>query len=211
MEEERKQDYFNRYGIQYAFGQFGEDYVISKLLREKNIPESKATYIEIGVDEPFLANHTFFLHLAGASGILVDANPESINLIKVSRKNQKVINKVVSDKKEKMSFFISATPALSSLSIENINLNRGTVKQEVMIDSISVNDVLEMQDKTAVLSIDVEGYDEIVLKSIDFSKYQPEIICAEVGKPTDELIDYMETKGYKLDFCNYINAIWKRL
>lgn len=210
-DELRKKDYFNNYGAIYSFGQAGEDYVIYSLLKEKGISPETASYVEVGVDSPFENNHTYFLHLAGAKGLLVDANPESINFIKVIRKNQIVLNNVINDKKGKVPFYISDIPALSSMDIENIRLNNGTVKEKIELDSISMNDVLAMQDKTIVLSIDLEGYDKAALKSIDLDVFQPEIICTEIGKPDNKLLDYMKNKGYMLAFCNYINSIWKRM
>ena len=210
-EEKRKREYFNKQGAYFANGQFSEDYVINCILKEKGIDRKNAAYIEVGVDNPFAGNTTYFLHLSGASGILVDGNPETINLIRTVRKNQIVINKVISnERKEKVPFYISNIPALSSLSKENIELNNGKVKEKIFVETTTINDVLRMQDRTIVLSIDLEGYDRIAIMSIDFDLFQPEIICAEVGKPDDILITYMEEKGYLFYFCNYINSIWKR-
>lgn len=210
-EEKQKKEYFNKQGAFFASGQFGEDYVISCILMEKGIDRKNASYIEVGVDSPFVGNTTYFLHLSGASGILVDGNPETINLIRTIRKNQVVINKVISnERKEKVPFYISDNSALSSLSKENIKMNNGEIKEKIYVETMTINDVLRMQDRTVVLSIDLEGYDRLALTSIDFELYQPEIICAEVGKPDDNLITFMEEKGYIFYFCNYINSIWKR-
>lgn len=208
-EQESKFDYENKENAQFVFGQFGEDYVINKVLDEKGISKDSANYIEPGVNNPYKANHTYFLHLAGAEGILVEANPESINLIKVVRKKQRVINAAISDKRGQAPFYVATDPALSSLDINNIKLNNGSVKEKIMINTRSVNDILSMQEKTAVLSIDLEGYDKRVLLDIDFERYHPEVICAEVGKPEEDLIDYMKKMNYKFVFCNYINSIWK--
>lgn len=207
-EQERKYDYENKENAQFVFGQFGEDYVISSILSEKGIPKEDASYIELGVNNPYKGNHTYFLHLAGAEGILVEANPGSINLIKVVRKNQKVINVAISDKRGQAPFYIATDPGLSSLDINNIELNGGNIKEKIMLNTRSVNDILSMQKKTVVLSIDLEGYDKRILLNINFEKYQPKIICAEVGKPEEDLMKYMKGKGYKLIFCNYINSIW---
>ena len=209
-EKLRKEDYFNSYNAQFTFGQAGEDYVIYNLLKEKGISPESANYIEVGVDNPFENNHTYFLHLSGAKGILVDANPESTNLIKVIRKNQKVLNKVISNTEGKVPFYISDIPSLSSMDVENIKLNNGKVKEEIMLEAISMNHLLAMQDNTVVLSIDLEGYDRSALESIDLDLYQPEIICSEVGKPNKKLVEYMKNRGYELAFCNYINSIWQR-
>ena len=210
-EEKRKREYFNKRGACFTFGQFGEDYVINSILTEKGINKKDASYIEVGVDNPFMANNTYFLHLSGADGILVDGNPEIINLIRTIRKNQVVLNKVISEKGTKqVPFYVSDTPSLSSLDIENIKLNNGKVKTKIWLEAISINDVLAMQENTIVLSIDLEGYDKVALKSINFDLYNPEIICAEVGKPDKKLVEYMEENGYIFSFCNYINSIWKR-
>lgn len=64
-----------------------------------------------------------------------------------------------------------------------------------------------MQNETVVLSIDCEGCDKKILKSIDFERFNPEVICTEIGKPEGELIEYMNEAGYCLAFCNYINSI----
>lgn len=210
-EEVRREDYNNSYNAQFVFGQAGEDYVIYSLLKEKGISPEAAHYVEVGVDNPFENNHTYFLHLVGAKGILVDANPESINLIKVIRKNQKVLNKVISNRSGKVPFYISDIPSLSSMDVGNIELNNGKIKEKIMLETISMNQVLAMQDKTTVLSIDLEGYDKAALESIDFSLFRPEIICSEVGKPNNKLVEYMENRGYALAFCNYINSIWKKM
>ena len=210
-EELRKEDYFNSYNAQFVFGQAGEDYVIYSLLKEKGISPESANYVEVGVDNPFENNHTYFLHLAGAKGILVDANPESINLIKVIRKNQKVLNKVISNRRGKVPFYISEIPSLSSMDVENIGLNNGKIKEKIMLEAISMNQILAMQENTTVLSIDLEGYDKAALESIDFDVFRPEIICSEVGKPDRKLVVYMKNRGYELAFCNYINSIWKRM
>ena len=208
-EEKRKEDFFNKYGADFAYGQFGEDYVITNILKKRGIHTNCAKYIEIGVDDPFMRNHTYSLHLAGAKGILVDANPESINLIKVVRKGQKVLNRVVTNEIGKVLFYISDCSGLSSMSIENIKMNHGNIEKSLEVEAISVNEILDMQHGTDVLSIDCEGYDKIVLESIDFCRHQPQIICAEVGRPNRALIEYMMGKGYRLAFCNYINAIWE--
>lgn len=59
------------------------------------------------------------------------------------------------------------------------------------------------------LSIDVEGHEIAVLRSLDFERYQPQVICVETWN-TDidhvmqgELYAFMSAKGYIL--CNWIN------
>ena len=68
-----------------------------------------------------------------------------------------------------------------------------------------------------LLSIDIEGLEEIILKSIDYEKTTPKVICAESvtfsptgqGRKQHHIIDFLESKGlyglcgyqYQYDFC----------
>ncbi|MEM1407874.1 MAG: FkbM family methyltransferase, partial [Bacteroidota bacterium] len=47
------------------------------------------------------------------------------------------------------------------------------------------------------LSIDVEGHDWNVIRSIDLTKYKPELIVAELN-PEPDLVDYLGQYGYGL-------------
>ena len=66
------------------------------------------------------------------------------------------------------------------------------------------------------LSIDIEGLDLDVLKSLDYEKYSIPVICAETCtfsethiKPKDKSIeDFMLTKGYFLYADTYVNSIF---
>ena len=66
------------------------------------------------------------------------------------------------------------------------------------------------------LSIDVEGFDFKILKSIDFDLLFPRIICVEsvefseveFGKKNIELIDYLKTAGFFHYADTYVNSIF---
>ena len=66
------------------------------------------------------------------------------------------------------------------------------------------------------LSLDAEGFDFQILKSIDYKKYYPKVICAETisfsksgkGVKNYELINFLESKGYLLYADTHINSIF---
>ncbi|MCR5356764.1 MAG: FkbM family methyltransferase [Lachnospiraceae bacterium] len=194
----------------FAQAQFGEDYVIWSLLKEYGIDPTGLNYVELGVCNPYRCSNTYFLHVLGGKGVLVEADPRNIELIEVVRKNQIVLNKAIAERSgEKVKFYLSDKSSLSSMFPANITqINHGSIQEEIMIDTISINDVLGMLDDITVLSVDVEGYDIQALKDIDYKKYHPLIICAETGRPCDDLIDFMREGGYNLRFCNTSNTIW---
>ena len=65
------------------------------------------------------------------------------------------------------------------------------------------------------MSLDVEGMDFQILRSIDFDKYWPKIICVEAaeyspvgaGARRNELIDFLVAKGYYQYANTNLNAI----
>lgn len=197
-----------------AYSQFGEDYVIHKLLEEKGIMDKDASYIELGVFNPTRDNNTYFLHLSGAKGILVDANKEYIPTIRIIRKGSVVLNKAVvenSNRQPIVDFYVTEDGGTSSVDINSIEEHKTVIKKKVEMETITINECLNMLDKNCdVLSVDLEGLDEKILYSLDFKAFQPKIICAETRNQCDELVKYICDKGYKYVFSNGVNDIWSR-
>lgn len=191
-----------------TFSQFCEDMYISSILRDKNIVLGDVKYIEVGVENPIQSSNTYLFQLKGGSGILVDANPECIPLIKVIRQNQLVLNKAVCDQKGNVTFYINENSWRSSLDKGKIVSEGYRISKEVSVEAISINELLSMQPDTNVLSIDIEGYDEKTLYEIDYNLFHPDVICAEVGNPNKELLSHMKSCGYGGVINNTINTIW---
>ena len=64
--------------------------------------------------------------------------------------------------------------------------------------------------------LDVEGYEQKILRSIDFSAWSPLVICCETlsfsptgdGKKDLALIEYLKSQGYLVCADTYINTIF---
>ena len=69
-----------------------------------------------------------------------------------------------------------------------------------------------------LIAIDVEGLDLEILKSLDCTRYQPEVICVEIllydenqnGYKNEAIIDFMLSQQYKLYADTRVNAIFCR-
>src|SRR2546425_13292114 len=95
------------------------------------------------------------------------------------------------------------------------------VKEVIKMPLKPVNTILEKYFKNKapdIVSIDVEGLDLEILKSMDFEKYQPKIICVETLQYDDQqngykntyLIDFMLTKKYAVYADTRVNTIFCR-
>lgn len=204
----------NRSQSFYSYAQFGEDYVINSLLRKRGIALKDATYVELGVCNPINDNNTYFLHLGGARGLLVDANKEYIAVIKTLREQSIVLNKaVVEDSSETpvIRFYITEDGGTSSVDVDSIRFHNTDIKDSIEVSTITINECMEqLGEKCIVLSVDLEGLDENVLFSLDFDKYAPVIICAETRNKGGRIFSYLEEKGYSYVFSNGVNDIWMK-
>jgi len=81
---------------------------------------------------------------------------------------------------------------------------------------VKLNEVLEQNFKQGsphVLSIDTEGLDYEILKSVDWKRWRPMIVCAETSDPATgavekDILDLMRANGYSARGGSYVNTIF---
>lgn len=86
-----------------------------------------------------------------------------------------------------------------------------SIRSQLTIQTITVNDIVKTYCGGIFpdfLTIDVEGLDSKILRSIDFKWHSPKIICVEVVSGNDsssssEIIDLLTNEG----FTPYMRAI----
>ena len=79
------------------------------------------------------------------------------------------------------------------------NIQKGSAKV-YKVQCVKLNDVLEEHEFHHIdfISIDTEGGELDILKSIDFDKYTIDVICVEDHKYLgDDIINFVKSKGYK--------------
>jgi FkbM family methyltransferase len=203
-----------------SFSQTGEDriitFIFSLLLK---IP--KPTYIDIGAHHPFFLSNTALFYHQGSHGINIEPDKNLIKAFKKYRKRDINLNVAISDKNEKKTFYIMSLPTLNTFSLEEAKKNEKIynirIEKTVEVESYSLEYILTKYFNNKMpdfLSIDVEGYELEILKSIDLYKYRPKIICVESYDieedkkiRRDDLINYVIAQNYKLYADTGINAI----
>jgi hypothetical protein len=99
-------------------------------------------------------------------------------------------------------------------------LGKFKVEQVVKTRLMPVNDIMKdhFSPHPNLISIDVEGLDLEIVKSIDFDKYKPEVFCVETLAYTGSkqeiknqgIISFFLDKGYFIYADTYINTIFCR-
>ena len=189
-----------------------EDLFILKKFKNK-----KGFYVDVGCHHPTRLNNCHLLYKNGWNGINIDISELSIKLFNLVRKKDNNINVAVSLKKKKVKFYYDKLISFY------ISLNkRKELDRYREIDSDTLTNIIDKtrykDRKIDFLSIDTEGKDFEVLKSLNFKKYDPKYICIEIYSNNilsfnikkNQIYKYLIKKKYKLLIVKRENFIFKK-
>ena len=203
------------------YTQTGEDVIVKYLFESKGVV--KPSYLDIGTNNPSYNNNTYLFYVQGSRGVCVEADGTLIERIKTVRPEDKVINVGVSVSTEtEADFYIFNESGLNTFDKQEAMLRQtsGSYKIEkvVKVPLGRINNLIESNypEFPDFLSLDIEGLDLDVLKSINWSKYPIPVICVETCtysenhiKPKNKSItDFMNSIGYEIYADTYINTIY---
>jgi len=182
------------------FSQSNEEDFIKEYFKNK-----KGFYIDVGCHDPFRYSNTALLYKKGWSGINIDANEYSINRFKKFRKRDINIKGLVSNFKKKVKYYHFSDHALNGVvddeRLEVLKNNKYKILKIEHLETISLNEILKKTNilkNIDFLTIDVEGNEINVLKSIDLIKYNVRLIMVEQNNNSKLLEDYLLKFNYKL-------------
>ena len=189
----------------------GEDIVINLFNKKKG----KGFYVDIGAHHPIQRNNTNLLYQKGWEGINIDINEFSIDLFNFLRPNDLNILTAISDKEGEISFYYQKKfSQLNTTDKKIANENfQGNFKERIVkcqtIENILKNSKYKDQ-KIDFLNIDIEGAEMKVLKTLNFEKYNPTLVCIEIlgyrdlnskereiQIKNDEIYQFLLNKNYK--------------
>ena len=179
----------------------GEDLIIEDLT--KNI--KNGFYVDAGCYHPLHLSNTYLLYKRSWNGINIDISEFSIKLFNYLRPNDVNINSAVSNMEKEISFYYQKKLSQLSTIKKAISNERmqGNIKEK-KIKSLKLNSILNQSKfknrQIDFLNIDVEGADFEVLKSLDFTIYEPKIICIEIMEKNifeSEIYNFLRDINYK--------------
>ena len=192
-----------------SFSQQGEDIVLFHVLHEL-LKIRNPCYVDVGAAYPVRGNNTYLLYTTGARGVLVEPNPVLAAQLRRVRPDDTVVEAGVgvTDAVEADYYEIKGNAMLNTFSAEQVaRLQRGkaesVVERVVKMPLVNINQVIQDHLGRApdLLSTDIEGLDEAVIRSLDLSRFRPAAICAETvstlksGRPS-RITRYLAAHGY---------------
>lgn len=207
-----------------SFSQEGEDRIVLTLLKSEKIINNDITYLDIGCNDPISLNNTFLLSRSFnvKKGVLVEPNTQLSKQIAEVRPKDIVINKGIGVVAGELSYYdFGDSHVLNTCSDEEKDfiIKQGfQLKNTTKIKIVPINDLLHEyfpDGRLDFLSIDIEGHDEEIVKSIDYDFIRPTIICIETaiygGGKSDgmsDLVKFFKSKDYYLTADTSLNSIF---
>ena len=182
--------------------QEGEDILIKRLLKWHY--NSVGFYIDVGAHHPVRFSNTFHYYLKGWSGINIEPCPSSLDLFNETRPRDVNLSVGISDQTGELEYFEFKETAFNSFdpnSVEYAKTRTELLKStNIAVQTLEsvLDEHLPDQQTISFLTVDVEGLELKALKSSNWSKYRPHIVCVEALTTSQlELIDqYMTSVAY---------------
>jgi FkbM family methyltransferase len=188
-----------------CYAQDGEDLILDRLLDG----QVNGFYVDVGAHHPARFSNTYLFYKRGWRGINIDAMPDSMKKFNKLRPRDINIECGVAGSAGSLMYHRFNEPALNTF--DTAEAARKDKPPYRLIDTVEV--AVERLDALLArhlpngqlidfLSVDVEGKDEEVLRSNDWSRYRPRFILAETLR-TDMLrlsacpvVQFLSSVGY---------------
>lgn len=204
-----------------SYAQAGEDLVVNAIfgnLKIKEIP-----YLDIGAYDPVYLSNTYFFYKRGHRGVLVEPNVAMCEKLRAVRPQDTTLEAGIGIGKPGMAdYYVMSDPSWSTFdraeAEHQVKATRGkvTLKEVRRMPLLDVNQVMaeHFQGRApAFVSIDAEGWHFAILKSIDFSRFRPNVICIETKVSGEHrtiggIAALMKAKGYVARGGSFVNTIF---
>ena len=206
-----------------SYSQFGEDVIIGTIfyiLRHPHI-----NYLDIGANFPKHFSNTYYFYKRGCKGVCIEPDEELYRYYKKVRPEDKVYNIGIGtgeqDEIKQFFFYKGHRKGLNTFSEERLVHNEAAGSEAPQVANVTLRNINRIIEENFTaspdfISIDIEGLDLDVLRTLDFEKYSPGVICCEITRVDEnndiaentELKNFLISKGY-FEYANtFINGIF---
>lgn len=208
----------------FTYAQQGEDVALWQILRNV-LGIEHPTYMDIGAHHPVFNNNTYLLYGRGARGVLVEPNPALHRVLEQLRPRDVLVRAGigVTAQAEADFYIIGGSPdgQLNTFSREQADTlvarsnGHYRIERVLKIPLLGINELMRKHwnGPPNLLSLDTEGFDLPILRSLDFERLRPDVVCVEtleIGgrRLLGEIPQLMAQKGYEARGGSFVNTIF---
>lgn len=205
------------------YSQYSQDkYIYNTFFKNK----TNGTFVEIGADDGVrFSNCKFFEDYLGWNGIAIEARKDAYSKL-IKNRGCLCVNAVLSDKEEETEFLdikgygIGLSGLINKYDKRHIERIHNEVKNpnnkgydKIIVNTEKLSNILEKQNIYNIdfLSIDTEGSELDILKTLDFTKFNIDVITIEDNYNDRNIIDFFTKKGYELITIIECDKIFKKI
>jgi hypothetical protein len=158
----------------------------------------------------------------GYRGLLIEPNVDACKKLREVRPADKVLEAGIGvSSVREADYYVMTKSSWNTFSKEEaerqVQVSNRTVliKEVIKMPLLDINQVMDehFHRAPAFLSVDTQGLELAILKSIDYGRFRPEIICAETlvtgtNQLVPEIAEFMQTKGYVVRGMTFVNTIF---
>jgi FkbM family methyltransferase len=184
---------------------------------------TRTTYLDVGAFRPIYANNTYLLYQKGDRGVLIEPNIDLIPELRAKRPGDTVLNVGVGTTKQSAAdYYCLSLPEWNTFdkaeAERRVAAYGGKVKIErvVKMPLIAINRIMAEYFPPSgpdILSIDIESLDLAVLRTMDFTRFRPKVMCVETldsmtFRMEPETTNFLASHGYEVRGMTFANTIY---
>jgi FkbM family methyltransferase len=186
------------------YSQFQQDqFVYNVFFKDKE----NGVFVDIGAHDGKTDSNSLFFENLGWKGFCIEPNPEMFSKLQSIRKC-KCLPYAVGDKNQTLQFFQikEGGPTVLSGLVDEFNQNAIHKINEYNLEDTQQYDYIDVECRTFnnlidvydidFLSLDTEGNELKILQSIDFNKYNIDVITVENNDYDNKFLNFFNDKNY---------------
>ena len=200
---------FNRKGANYSFAQAGEDIVLQRIFLGANT----GFYIDVGAYHPYRLSNTYLFYLNGWRGINIEPRPNSKKLFDTVRPADVNLELGIAEQPGHEQYYVFGESTLNQFDFAAAGNTRSKLKEIVKIRVERLSTILEdhIANNRSIdfITIDTEGAEYQVLKSMNWSDFDIKVVLIEQNKNNktfDDVHRLLISKRYQEAYRIPVNA-----
>jgi FkbM family methyltransferase len=184
----------------------------------------RVRYLDVGANDPMKLSNTYLFYEQGASGVLVEPNPDLVARLARVRPRDKIRACGVGPKASSSAqLFVLSAHTASTFSAKEAEVackeSGAQLARTINVPVVTLESVVREEfggGGPDFLSLDVEGWDEAIVLDTDWRAVHPAVICIETrehkgdesGRRIGTIADKLLNEGYGLAGQTYYNSIF---